>query len=69
MTEYIKKIQHDSIYKNYQRRLRNNQDFQCLQSAIDDVSNTICKRKSDYYNQLAQNLIDPTSSSKVFGLS
>ena len=50
-----------------QKSLRNNHDFQCLQSAIDDVSNTICKRKSDYYNQLAQNLIDPTS--KVFGLS
>ena len=48
MTEYIKtKTQHDNIYKNYLRSSKNNQDFQNLQSAIDDVSNTICKRKSD----------------------
>ena len=41
MTEYIKtKIhQRDNIYKNYLRSYRNNQDFQCLQSVIDDASN------------------------------
>ena len=41
MTEYIKtKIQQsDNIYKNYLRSYRNNQDFQCLQSVIDDASN------------------------------
>ena len=68
MTEYIKiKIeQRDKIYENYLRSSKNNQDFQCLQSAIDNVSNTICKRKSDYYNQLAHKLIDPTTSSKTF---
>ena len=68
MTEYIKtKIQkHDNIYKNYLRSSKNNQDFKCLQSAIGDVSNTICKRRSDYYNQLVQKLIDPTTSSKTF---
>ena len=64
MTEYIKtKIQQrDNTYKNYLRNSKNNQDFKCLQSAIDDVSNTICKRRSDYYSQLAQKLIDPTCS-------
>ena len=67
MTEYIKtKIQQcDNIYKNYLRSSKNNQDFKCLLSAV-DVSNTICKRRSDYYNQLAQKLIDPTTSSKTF---
>ena len=36
MTECIKtKIQHDKIYKNYLRTSKNNQNFQCLQSAID----------------------------------
>ena len=41
MTEYIKtKIQQsDNIYKNYLRSYRNNQDFQYLQSVIDDASN------------------------------
>ena len=65
MTEYIKtKIQQrDSIYKNYLKSYRNDQDLQCLQSVIDDVSNTICKRKSD---QLAQKLIDATTIFKVF---
>ena len=68
MTEYIKtKIQQrGNTYKNYLRSSKNNQDFQCLQSAIVNVSNTICKRKSGYYNQLAQKLIDPTTSSKTF---
>ena len=67
MTEYIKtKIQRDNIYKNYLRSSKNNHDFKCLQSAIDDVSNTISKRRSDYYNQLAQKLIDRTASSKTF---
>ena len=67
-TEYIKtKIQqHDNIYKNYQKSFKSNKNFQYLQSAIDDASNTICKRKSDYYSQLAQKLIDPTASSKTF---
>ena len=39
MTEYIKtKIQQrDNIYKNYLTSSKNNQDFQCLQSATDDV--------------------------------
>ena len=68
MTEYIKtKIQQcDNIYNNYLRSSKNKQDFQCLQSPIHDVLNTICKRKSDYFNQLAQKLIDPTTSSKTF---
>ena len=40
MTEYIKiKIQQlDNIYKNYLRSSKSNQDYQCLQSAIDDIS-------------------------------
>ena len=62
MTEYIK----TKYLQNCLRTSKNNQDFKCLQSAIDDVSNTICKRRSDYYNQLAQKLIDPTTSSKTF---
>ena len=68
MTGYIKtKIrQRDNIYKTYLRSSKNNQDLQCLESAIDNVSNVICKRKCDYYNQLAQTLIDPTTSSKKF---
>ena len=42
-TEYIKtKIQQrDNFYKNYLRSCRNTHDFQCLQSVIDDASNTI----------------------------
>ena len=50
MTEYIKtkNQQHDNIYKNYLRSSKNEQYYLCLQNAIDDVSNTICKRKSDY---------------------
>ena len=67
MIEYIKtKIQRDNIYKNYLRSSKNNDDFKCQQSATDDVSNTTCKRRSDYYNQLAQKVIDPTTSSKTF---
>ena len=68
MTEYIKtKIQQcDNIYKNYLRSSKNNQNFQYLQRAIDNVSNTICIRTSDHYNQLAQKLINPTASSKTF---
>ena len=68
MTEYIKtKIQQrDNIYRNYRRSSKNNQNFQYLKSVIDDISNIICKRKSDYYNQLAQKLIDPTTRCKTF---
>ena len=62
----IKIRKHDNIYKNHLRSSKNNQDFKCLQNAVDDVSNAMCKRRSDYYNQLAQKLIDPTSSSKTF---
>ena len=61
-----RKIQQHNIYKSYLRSSKNYQDFQYLQSAVDDVSNIICKRKSDHYNQLAQKLIDPTASSKTF---
>ena len=43
MTEYIQPTC-DNIYKSYLRSTKNNQDFQCLQSAIDDASNIICKR-------------------------
>ena len=41
MTGYIKtKIrQRDNIYKTYLRSSKNNQDLQCLESAIDNVSN------------------------------
>ena len=48
MTEYIKtKIQQrDNFYKNYLRSCRNNHDFQCLQSVIDDASNTIWSSKT-----------------------
>ena len=67
MTEYIKtKIQQYHIFKNYLRSSRSNQDYQCLQSAIDDVSNAICERKCEYYNQLAQRLTDPTTSSETY---
>ena len=68
MTEYIKTRiqQRGNIYKHYLRSSKNNQNFQCFKSATEDVSHTICKRESDYYNQLAQKLIDATKSSKAF---
>ena len=68
MTEYIKTRiqQRGNIYKHYLRSSKNNQNFQCFKSATEDVSHTICKRESNYYNQLAQKLIDATKNSKAF---
>ena len=65
MTEFIKlKIQqHNSIYKNYHQK--NCLDYEILQSEIENVASIISERKSDYYNKLAQKLINPSTGSKT----
>ena len=40
-----------------------------LQSDIENVASIITERKSDYYNELAQKLINPSTALKYIGLS
>ena len=65
MTEFIKlKIQQrNSTYKNYDQKNSKSLDYEILQSEIENVAT---ERKSDYYNKLAQKLINPSTSSKTY---
>ena len=65
MTEFTKlKIQQrNSIYKNYHQKNSKSLDYEILQSEMKNVASIISERKSDYFNRLAQKLIDPSTSS------
>ena len=68
MTQYLKsEIDcHKNVYKEYHRKRNHSaDDFIFLENVISEVSELICNRKNVYYNQLAQKLNDPKTSSKT----
>ena len=67
MTDFIKsKIGWwNSIYKTFQYSSKNLAQYDTLQQAITEVSDLIYEKKNDYYNALAKELPDPTTSSKT----
>ena len=69
MDDWIYKIkiqQHSSIFKNFHQKNSKSLDYGILQSEVENVASIISERKSDYYNKLAQNLVNPCTSSKIY---
>ena len=68
MTDFIKlKIEwRNNIYKTFRNSSTNLTEYQTLQQAITEVSDLIYEKKNDYYNALANNLSDLTTSSKTY---
>ena len=56
----------NSIYKTFQNSSKNLAEYNTLQQAITEVSDLIYEKKNDYYNALANNLSDLTTSSKTY---
>ena len=58
----------NSICKNYQNRSKSFADLEILQNAILEVSELIYEKRKmiNYYNLLARNLIDSTTSCKTY---
>ena len=70
MSEFIKiKIQqHSSVYKNYYQKNVKSLGYEILQSKIENFASIISERKSDYYNKLAQKLIDSSFWWHIFSV-
>ena len=68
MTEYIKSKIHwkNCIYNQYVNSLRNHADYDILQQAISEVSEFVDNAKNNYYDNLANKLSNPSSSSKTY---
>ena len=68
MTDFIKlKIEwRNNIYKTFRNSSKNLAEYQTLEQAITEVSDLIYEKKNDYYNALAKNLLEPTTSSKTY---
>ena len=69
MTQYLKSQinWHNNVYQEYQRKRNHSaDDFIFLENVISEVSDLIFNRKNVYYNQLAQKLNDPKTSSKTY---
>ena len=57
----------NNVYQEYQRKRNHSaDDFIFLENVISEVSDLIFSRKNVYYNQLAQKLNDPKTSSKTY---
>ena len=57
----------NNVYQEYHRkRNHSTDDFIFLENGISEVSDLIFNRKNVYYNQLAQKLNDPKTSSKTY---
>ena len=55
------------VYQEYHKRRNHSaDDFILLENVISEVSDLIFNRKNVYYNQLAQKLNDPKTSSKTY---
>ena len=68
-TQYLKSETHglNNTYQEYQMERHHNADgFIFLENVISEVSDLIFNRKNVYYNQLAQKLNDPKTSSKTY---
>ena len=68
-TQYLKSEVHglNNTYQEYQmKRHHNANGFIFLENVISEVSDLIFNRKNVYYNQLAQKLNDPKTSSKTY---
>ena len=69
MTQYLKSQinWHNNVYQEYHKKINHSaDDFIFLENVISKVSDLIFNRKNVYYNQLAQNLNDPKTSSKTY---
>ena len=69
MTQYLKSQinWHNNVYQEYHRKRNHSaDDFIFLENVISEVSDLIFNRKNVYYNQLAQKLNDPKTSSKTY---
>ena len=69
MTQYLKSQinWHNNVYQEYHRKRNHSaDDFIFLENVISEVSDLIFSRKNVYYNQLAQKLNDPKTSSKTY---
>ena len=64
MTEFIKlKMQQcNSIFRNFHQKSSKSLDYEILKSDVENVASIIYQRKSDYYNKLAQKLVNPSTS-------
>ena len=56
----------NSIYKDYLKNGETNYHYTKLQHAISEVSVVISKEKDKHHRRLAQNLSDPSASSKTY---
>ena len=69
MTQYLKSQINwrNNVYQEYQRKRNHSaNDFIFLENVISEVSDLIFSRKNVYYDQLAQKLNDPKTSSKTY---
>ena len=69
MTQYLKSQinWHKNLYQEYHRKRNHSlDDFIFLENVISEVSDLVFSRKNVYYNQLAQKLNDPKTSSKTY---
>ena len=69
MTQYLKSQINwrNNVYQEYHRKKNHSaDDFIFLENVISEVSDLIFSRKNVYYNQLAQKLNDPKTSSKTY---
>ena len=68
-TQYLKSQinWHNNVYQEYHRKWNHSANgFIFLENVISEVSDLIFNRKNVYYNQLAQKLNDPKTSSKTY---
>ena len=68
MTEFIK-LKYSSTIVFLKTSIKKNSkslDYGILRSEVENVASIISERKSDYYNKLAQKLVNPSTSSKIY---
>ena len=65
MKQYLKSQinWHNNVYQEFHRKRNHSADFIFLENVISEVSDLILNRKNEYYNQLAQKLNNPKTSS------
>ena len=52
----------NSIFRNFHQKNSKSLDYEILKSDVENVASIIYQRKSDYYNKLAQKLVNPSTS-------
>ena len=68
MTQYLKPQINwrNKVFEYHKRRSHSADDFILLENVLSEVSDLIFNRKNAYYNQLAQKLNEPKTSSKTY---